>query len=117
MDKYFDANYDPRFDVSIPDLTQSNGLIAPGAFEGWDNMLSVIKDRKEEKKLKEAREKEARKAERDRVRKERENKRKARRGERESSEEIVVHGPSKGMMDMTYTKKGATREWDRGKEL
>ena len=117
MDKYFAASYDPRFDVSLSDLTHSNGLIAPGAFEGWDGMLEVLKDRKEEKR----RDKERRHEERERIRK-------RRRGELVEEEDGEEGGlgqggkaaqaakrGDQGLMGVQYASKGTTREWDLGK--
>ncbi|KAL8280617.1 hypothetical protein RQP46_006940 [Phenoliferia psychrophenolica] len=129
MDKYFAESYDPRLDVNLADLTLPSGLIAAGAFDNWDTMLRVVKERKDEKREREQREKDARKAERDRVRKEREDRRsrkgksKGSSGEDEpgpkirwTSPEIVYTGP-RALMDMSgWAKKGATREWDNGKE-
>lgn len=134
MDKYFDPSYDPRLDVTVDALTDtSSGLIAP--MPQWEDMLSIVKARKEERKEKEAREKEARRKEREKIRLERERRRAKRKGgggggsddewrrlERDSSEDIVVHGPHDasqkvvGMMEMSYPKRGAVRTWDMGKE-
>lgn len=136
MDKYFDPKYDPRLDVSVSDLTAPNGLIADGGFDGWDRMLSVVRDRKEDKKLREQREKEERRRERDRSRREREDKRRKRRKKRDrgdsgsedsredsggddggrptSARDKVV---GDGLMGVQYAKRGATREWDMGKNV
>lgn len=131
MDKYFAESYDPRLDVSLVDLTHPSGIIAAGAFDNWDTMLRVVKERKDEKRERELREKELRKAERDRVRREREERRR-RKGKGKNSDdddeigprmrwvspEIVYSGPraGKGLLEMSYAKPGAMREWDSGKE-
>ena len=130
MDKYFDPNYDPRLDVSVSDLTAPNGLIADGGFDGWDKMLSVVRERKEERKAREQREKAERKEARERIRRERKDKRrrKVNRGdevESESEEDMDGGRPTSArdkdvgdtFMGVQYVKKGATREWDLGKDL
>lgn len=58
MDKYFEASYDPRLDVSVAELTDPYGFIAEGNFDEWTHMLDVLKTRKEEKNFRTA-EKEA----------------------------------------------------------
>lgn len=124
MDKYFSPTYDPLVDFTPSQLSLSAsasnqdepyGLIAEGSFNSWDRMLSAIKERKEEKKLRESREKEERRKERERKRRERRRKR----GESVSSSEESEHGGkegSGGLMEIKYSKKGGTREWDLGKE-
>lgn len=108
MDKYFTPTYDPLFDVSVPDLTDSSGLIGEGAFEGWDRMLGVLKERKEERKDRERREKEMRHEERERVRRERKRRKEG------ASPEVVER--TKGLMEVEgYAKRGGVREWDQGK--
>ncbi|KAK4052771.1 hypothetical protein OIV83_002058 [Microbotryomycetes sp. JL201] len=121
MDKYFEPDYDPRLDVNLDHVTQSNGLIADAGFDGWNTMLQVIRERKEEKKEREWREKLERKREREKVRKEREHRRKRRRGESVSSgedpgEEARDRGTGSGLMEIEYSKRGSTREWDLGKQ-
>lgn len=127
MDKYFQPDYDPRLDVSVSDLTSSNGLVADGGFDGWDTMLSVVKDRKEEKKAREAREKELRRREREKIREEREEKRRRkdrRKKGRSSGSESESPRPATesrrtaagdGLLGVEYASKGSTREWDMGK--
>jgi hypothetical protein len=124
MDKYFSATYDPLLDFTPAQLELKNdkddlhGLIAEGSFNEWDKMLRNLKERKEDKKVRESREKEERRKERERKRKERRRKR----GESVSSSEESGDergGGTKGgagLMDMKYSKKGGTREWDLGKE-
>ncbi|BGP19425.1 hypothetical protein JCM10213v2_007514 [Rhodosporidiobolus nylandii] len=122
MDKYFAPTYDPALDFTLEQVTDSStGLIADGGLDAWSRMIDVVQARKEDKKDREAREKAERKAERARVRAERERKKKMRRGgsSSEGDEDDYV-GPKvdakTGLMDMSYARKGATREWDRGKE-
>ena len=81
MDKYFSPTYDPRLDYTLTDVTDpSTGLIAEGAFDGWDRMLETVRARKEDKSstnsdraTREGREEEREKSER---RRERERRRK-----------------------------------------
>lgn len=50
MDKYFTADYDPRLDVSLDNLTDpSTGLIGEGNFDEWSAMLDLLKTRRQEK--------------------------------------------------------------------
>lgn len=117
MDKYFNPTYDPRFDVSLPDLTLPNGLIGEGAFDGWNRMLEVVKERKEVRKEREKREKEGRREERERRRKERRRRRGEEASGSESEEERGNGNGAAGLLSagFDYAKKGAEREWDRGK--
>lgn len=102
MDKYFSPTYDPRLDYTLTDVTDpSTGLIAEGAFDGWDRMLETVRARKEDKSSsnsnratregrEEEREKSERRRERERRRAEREErrrKRKRRRGGDAASDE------------------------------
>ncbi|GAA5844864.1 hypothetical protein JCM3766R1_004373 [Sporobolomyces carnicolor] len=131
MDKYFSPTYDPLLDFTPAQLALGRtgsgsagdddeyGLIGEGSFNAWDQMLDSIKGRKEEKKLREAREKEERRKERERKRKERRRKK----GEAVSSSDgddgggrDRRDGSARGLMEMKYSKKGGTREWDLGKE-
>lgn len=122
MDKYFSPTYDPLLDFTPAQLSLSNShstdpnesLIGEGSFDSWDKMLNVMKERKEEKRLRELRDKEERRKDRERKRRERRRKR----GESvsSSSSSESEKGDGKGMMGIKYEKQGATREWDRGKE-
>jgi len=124
MDRYFDESYDPRLDIQI----SKDGYIEPGQFEGWDQMLEVLKLRKEEKRLKEWERAAQEYAE------DRKGKKKRSREERDREREIEEHGrpikelleenrrklaemegKEKGLMDVKYKKKGEAREWDKGK--
>jgi hypothetical protein len=144
MDKYFSPTYDPRLDYTLTDVTDpSTGLIAEGAFDGWDRMLETVRARKEDKSNsnratregREEREKSERRKERERRRAEREErrrKRKRRKGGDAASDEEDSHdgasdndgdrssyGASRGgggVMDVKYVKRGKAREWDLGKE-
>ncbi|GAA6020921.1 hypothetical protein JCM8202_005495 [Rhodotorula sphaerocarpa] len=135
MDKYFSPTYDPRLDYTLTDVTDSaTGLIADGAFDGWDRMLETVKVRKEDKREREEREKAERRRERERRRAEREERRQRRKRRRRSGSaagssrsgasdsdegEGVVgprYDPASGLMEVAYARKGKTREWDLGKE-
>lgn len=115
MDKYFDTNYDPRLDIApltIPQIP-STGLINGPEFEGWDAMLEIIKQRREDK------------VERKRLERlglipvekpdKPTTKKPVKSGEKES-EARWNEGSGSGIMDIVYKKKGAVREWDVGKE-
>jgi len=117
MDKYFEASYDPRLDVTPLALPKvpSTGLISNSEFEGWDAMLELIKQRNADKA---------------------ERKRLERLGPVEKSGKDKKKGKSKvavaglgvagtlaswsdggdGLMDIEYKKRGSVREWDLGKE-
>lgn len=131
MDKYFSPTYDPRLDYSLTDVTDpSTGLIAEGAFDGWDRMLETVKARKEDKKDKEERERAERRRERERRRAEREERRHRRKRRRRAGSEGSSDGSGSddadevgprfdgtgGVMAVKYAKPGKTREWDLGKE-
>ncbi|KAJ3553804.1 hypothetical protein NM688_g3422 [Phlebia brevispora] len=54
MDKYFEETYDPRLDVAplaLPSIP-STGLISDAEFAGWDAMLEVIRQRREDREEK-----------------------------------------------------------------
>ena len=91
MDKYFAADYDPRLDFT-PALS-SDGFLPPGSFEGWDDMLRVIRLRREEKE---------------------ERKRLEKVGKTSSKKK--ASGEPDDIFSIEYTKRGSTREWDEGKE-
>ncbi|GAA6014729.1 hypothetical protein JCM11491_001955 [Sporobolomyces phaffii] len=133
MDKYFSPTYDPLLDFTPAQLElassgsggdREHALIGEGTFDAWDRMLRTVQERKEDKKLREAREKDARRRERDKKRKDR----RRRRGEAVSSSSSSSGGSGDeaatttrtttgdGLMGIKYAKKGATREWDRGKQ-
>lgn len=91
MDKYFDPAYDPALDYT-PSL-DIKSLVADGAFDGWNTMLQIVRMRREDKE---------------------EKKRKEKYGDsppRSSGMEGELN-----IMDIKYKKRGATREWDLGKD-
>ncbi len=117
MDKYFEASYDPRFDVAplaVPSVP-ATGLVNNAEFEGWDTMLELIKQRRADK------------AERKRV--ERlgpvEKSGKDKKKSKSKIAGIGVAGTLAGwseseggnaLMNIEYKKRGSVREWDLGKE-
>ncbi|KAI0297607.1 hypothetical protein B0F90DRAFT_1819197 [Multifurca ochricompacta] len=97
MDKYFEASYDPRLDVAplnVPNIP-ATGLINSAEFEGWDAMLELIKQKREDKA---------------------ERKRLERLGLVEKSTLASWSEGGNGLMDIEYKKRGSVREWDLGKE-
>lgn len=104
MDKYFEASYDPRLDVaplSVPKVP-ATGLINSAEFEGWDAMLELLRQRREDKL---------------------EKKRLDRLGlspdKRVAQSSAVSERwaqESTSLMTLEYKKKGSVREWDLGKE-
>jgi len=93
-------------------------LIDGAEFEGWEAMLDIIKQRREDK------------AERKRLEKlgllpDSEKDRDKERDRKKKNADAATKFPendrwnmagSSGIMDIQYSKKGAVREWDMGKE-
>ncbi|KAF8527108.1 hypothetical protein JB92DRAFT_2869106 [Gautieria morchelliformis] len=114
MDKYFAPDYDPRLDVaplasSSSGLTidvPATGLVDNAQFEGWDAMLELIRlrreDRMEKKRL-------------ERLGLSSDNAKEGR-GKKGKGMVSASAEDGKGIMAIEYTKKGAVREWDMGKE-
>lgn len=103
MDKYFEESYDPRFDVaplSVPTIP-ATGLISDAEFAGWDAMLELIRQRREDKE-------ERKRLDRWGVGKDKDKDKKKKAAE-PSSETVDI-------MSIEYKKRGAVREWDLGKE-
>lgn len=109
MDKYFEASYDPRLDtgpMTIPNVP-STGLIDGADFESWDAMLDIIRQRREDR------------AERKRLEKLGllpDKKSKDKDVKIGKNSEAWTMEPGAGIMDIKYSKRGAVREWDMGKE-
>ena len=118
MDKYFEASYDPRFDVAplaVPNVP-ATGLVSNAEFEGWDAMLELIKQRRVDK------------AERKRLGVVEKSSGKEKKKSSSSKSKIAgigvagalagwsEEGGGNGLMDIEYKKRGAVREWDLGKE-
>lgn len=107
MDKYFDASYDPRLDtgpLTLPNIP-SSGLIDGAEFEGWEAMLEIVRQRREDR------------AERKRL--ERlgilpdDKGKKEKKTLQDSGAWTMDAGVS--VLDIKYNKRGAVREWDMGK--
>ncbi|KAI5119707.1 hypothetical protein M0805_001422 [Coniferiporia weirii] len=106
MDKYFDASYDPRFDIgplSVPTVP-SAGLIDNAEFESWEAMLDIIRQRREDKAEQKRLERLGQLPDKDKGGK-----------DRKPSEAWTMESGA-GIMDIKYNKRGAVREWDMGKE-
>ena len=101
MDKYFSPSYDPRLDVT-PLSTKVNvpktGLITDEDFAGWETMLELIRQRREDKADK-------KRMERLGISKETSTKK---------SSQMV--SDTIDVMSIEYKKRGSVREWDLGKE-
>ena len=117
MDKYFETSYDPRLDVAplVAPSIPATGLINNAEFEGWDAMLDLLKQRKEDK------------AERKRLERlglvEKSGKEKKKEKGKSKVAGLGVAGAlagwsacGDGLMDIEYKKRGSVREWDLGKE-
>ncbi|KAG8721050.1 hypothetical protein FRC08_016170 [Ceratobasidium sp. 394] len=112
MDKYFSPTYDPRLDVTQPTVSKS-GLLEGPQWEGWEGMLEVMRVRamdKEEKKRRAKEDKEKSKFDKKRA------KEKAGTSIPIASSASFAPISEVGLMDMTYKKRGATKEWDLAKE-
>lgn len=105
MDKYFDSAYDPRLDVaplSLPNVPKT-GMIDDAEFAGWDAMLEIIRQRREDKEDK-------KRLERWGVGKDKDK------GKDKKSEASGWTEGGLNIMDIEYKKRGSVREWDMGKE-
>ena len=103
MDKYFEASYDPRLDVTplaVPTIP-ATGLISDAEFAGWDAMLEVIRLRRQDKEDKKALERWGGGKDKD--------KDKEKKGGSGKEGEVSA-------LDIKYKKRGSVREWDMGKE-
>ena len=115
MDKYFEESYDPRLDIghmTIPEIPKT-GLIDDLQFESWDAVLEVVRQRREDKA-------ERKRLQRlgllpDKDKKEKKSKDKTDKTEKPSTDAWTM-GTGTSIMDIQYSKKGAVREWDMGKE-
>lgn len=105
MDKYFDESYDPRLDLTalpIPTVPKS-GPINDSEYTGWDAMLELLRQRREDKEEKARLEKLGFSSRE--IKLEQLKKRKG--GETSGGDSI---------MEIEYKKQGSVREWDLGKE-
>ncbi|KIY50484.1 hypothetical protein FISHEDRAFT_64701 [Fistulina hepatica ATCC 64428] len=115
MDKYFEDSYDPRLDVaplSMTPLVPATGLIDSTEFDGWDAMLELLRQRKEDKE-------ERRRLERLGLLPKDKSKRRAGTSTTSFSPSDVADRWNTGgtsVMKIEYSKRGAVREWDLGKD-
>jgi len=115
MDRYFDPAYDPLLDIG-PSQPSLNELVPEGAFEHWNNMLEVVKLRKEDKADKKRKEKiEYLDKEPKKKKKKTALEEEKKESERQRLLRLGVVQP--GVMDIQYAPRGAMREWDVGKEV
>ncbi|KAG9005482.1 hypothetical protein FRB90_010369 [Tulasnella sp. 427] len=116
MDKYFDPAYDPMLDVDTPATHSVNELIPEGAFDHWNVMLELVKQRKEDKERK-RREKEFAKEEKKKKKKRKHKDESDEEEEDERARRIRLGLEQPTALDVKYIKRGAMREWDVGKEV
>ncbi|QRV94839.1 hypothetical protein RhiJN_22857 [Ceratobasidium sp. AG-Ba] len=111
MDKYFSEDYDPRLDVAQPAVNKTGMLEGP-QWDGWEGMLELIRVREMDKEEKKRRAKE------DKDKSKFDKKRAKERGTTSILTTSSVSAPTSdlGLMDITYKKRGATKEWDLCKE-
>ncbi|KAG9222222.1 hypothetical protein CCMSSC00406_0006519 [Pleurotus cornucopiae] len=111
MDKYFEESYDPRLDVaplSAPKVP-ATGLINNAEYEGWDAMLDLLRQRKEDKD-------ERKRMERLGIpipKATKPNNQKSLGGSSAMDERWSV---GDNIMGIEYKKRGSVREWDVGKQ-
>ena len=100
MDKYFEDAYDPRLDVAplAAPAVPATGLVSDAEFAGWDAMLEVIRQRREDK------------ADKKRLERWGIGDKDKKKGVADAAAEVV------DVMAIEYKKRGAVREWDLGKE-
>jgi hypothetical protein len=122
MDKYFEESYDPRLDVaplSVPNVPKT-GLINEAEYDGWDAMLELLRQRQRDKE-------EKKKLERMGISTSSSSSSKDKKKKSSSSANASVAVSSAAaasrwgdetasIMDIEYTRRGAVREWDLGKE-
>ncbi|KAH7924493.1 hypothetical protein BV22DRAFT_1195899 [Leucogyrophana mollusca] len=114
MDKYFEESYDPRLDVApltVPTVP-ATGLVSDAEFAGWDAMLELLRQRREDKE-------EKKRMERLGIGKEKSSGK----GKKKAEDLPFASGVGErwasggdSIMDIEYKKRGSVREWDLGKE-
>ncbi|RXW18583.1 hypothetical protein EST38_g7279 [Candolleomyces aberdarensis] len=123
MDKYFEESYDPRLDVaplSAPNVPKT-GLINEAEYDGWDAMLELIRQRqrdKEEKKILERMGISTSSSSSSKDKKKKASSLNANLAVGLSSAAAASRwgDETASIMDIEYTRRGAVREWDLGKE-
>lgn len=107
MDKYFKDSYDPRLDVAplaVPSVP-ATGLISDDEFAGWDAMLEIIRQRREDKAEKKV-------LERWGIGKDKSKDKKVKKGD----DDAATRWSQDSLMEIQYKKRGSVREWDLGKD-
>lgn len=89
MDRYFSKGYDPMLDVDAKVRQGASGLIED---DGWDRMLSALKEKEERKR--------------------------ARKDAKVDGDRGKKSAPAVGtnLLDTSYRQRGTLREWDKGKD-
>lgn len=108
MDKYFEESYDPRLDVAplTAPVVPATGLINDYEYDGWDAMLALVRQRQQDREDKKV-------LERMGISKDSST------AKKKSASTVGAAGTlsETSIMDIEYTKRGAVREWDLGKEV
>ncbi|KAH7915757.1 hypothetical protein BJ138DRAFT_1076870 [Hygrophoropsis aurantiaca] len=111
MDKYFEESYDPRLDVApltVPTVP-ATGLISDAEFAGWDAMLELLRQRREDKE-------EKKRMERLGIGKDKSSSKAKKKADDLPSASDRWTSGGDSIMDIEYKKRGSVREWDLGKE-
>lgn len=111
MDRYFEESYDPRLDVAplTAPKVPATGLINNAEFEGWDAMLELMRQRREDKDEKKRLQRMG--LDKEEIKKAMTTGTLSNTG---ANERWSAQGVS--IMDIEYKKRGSVREWDMGKE-
>lgn len=126
MDKYFEESYDPRLDVaplSVPNVPKT-GLINEAEYGGWDAMLELLRQRQRDKEEKKMLERMGISTSSSSSSKDKKKKLASSSSANASSSAAVSSAAAASrwgdetasIMDIEYTRRGAVREWDLGKE-
>lgn len=120
MDKYFEESYDPRLDVApltVPTVPKT-GLIDEAEYGGWDAMLEFLRQRQQDKEEKRMLERMGISASSSKDKKKKSSSVNANLAVGLSSAAAASRwgDETASIMDIEYTRRGAVREWDLGKE-
>ena len=124
MDKYFEESYDPRLDVaplSVPNVPKT-GLINEAEYDGWDAMLELLRQRQRDKEEKKMLERmgistsSSSSSSKDKKKKSSSASASAAVGLSSAAAASRWGDETASIMDIEYTRRGAVREWDLGKE-
>ena len=111
MDKYFEESYDPRLDtepLTVPSVP-SSGLVEGAEFEGWEAMLDIIRQRREDRA-------ERKRLERLGLLPDKKSK-EVKDGRSPKPSEAWTMDAGSNALDIKYAKRGSMREWDIGKTV